>query len=187
MHKAIAAIIGLVVWLTATSATANPEDFPRTASGKPDFSGTYDIATLTPYVRDNQARREHVAGSRGRSRGGSARRSAHGCGVPAERPESRTTREGRQRGCPQLRLVLDGPRHHHVQDRRQVPHVDHRRSPQRSDSGSLRGRQGAARNAAPQGRLEERRHRVVGREPAKTRTTTPKANPCRTAACISAT
>ena len=54
MKRAIAAIIGLVVWLTATSATANPEDFPRTASGKPDFSGTYDIATLTPYVRDTK-------------------------------------------------------------------------------------------------------------------------------------
>ena len=34
-----------------TSAIAGPEDFPRTASGKPDFSGSYDIATLTPVSR----------------------------------------------------------------------------------------------------------------------------------------
>ena len=36
----------------AASALGGAEDFPRTASGKPDFSGTYDIATLTPYVRN---------------------------------------------------------------------------------------------------------------------------------------
>ena len=55
MKQAFPAIIGSVVWVTAATANANPEDFPRTASGKPDFSGTYDIATLTPYVR----REEH--------------------------------------------------------------------------------------------------------------------------------
>ena len=41
----------LIVLATAP-ALAGPEDFPRTASGKPDFSGRYDIATLTPYTRD---------------------------------------------------------------------------------------------------------------------------------------
>ncbi|MYJ74269.1 MAG: hypothetical protein F4089_03820 [Gammaproteobacteria bacterium] len=35
----------------ALSALAGPDEFPRTASGKPDFSGRYDIATLTRYER----------------------------------------------------------------------------------------------------------------------------------------
>ena len=35
----------------ALPALAGPDAFPRTASGKPDFSGRYDIATLTPYTR----------------------------------------------------------------------------------------------------------------------------------------
>ena len=39
------------VALVASSVSAGPEEFPRTASGKPDFSGRYDIATLTPYIR----------------------------------------------------------------------------------------------------------------------------------------
>ena len=52
MRKTVAASVGFVAGLAAAWAAAGPEDFPRTASGKPDFSGTYDIATLTPYVRD---------------------------------------------------------------------------------------------------------------------------------------
>ena len=43
---------GFAVAAFATSTLAGPEDFPRTASGKPDFSGSYDIATLTPYARE---------------------------------------------------------------------------------------------------------------------------------------
>ena len=44
--------IAALVALAAAPASADPADFPRTASGKPDFSGRYDIATLTPYLRD---------------------------------------------------------------------------------------------------------------------------------------
>lgn len=41
-----------LIVLASATALAGPEDFPRTASGKPNFSGRYDIATLTPYTRD---------------------------------------------------------------------------------------------------------------------------------------
>ncbi|MYB36472.1 MAG: hypothetical protein F4Y26_03585 [Gammaproteobacteria bacterium] len=51
MSRALA-VVGVVITGCATSILAGPEDFPRTAAGKPDFSGTYDIATLTPYLRD---------------------------------------------------------------------------------------------------------------------------------------
>ena len=42
----------LAAAVCATGASAGPEDFPRTTEGKPDFSGSYDIAFLTPYTRD---------------------------------------------------------------------------------------------------------------------------------------
>ena len=44
-------IVGLLGVVFAMPALAGPDEFPRTASGKPDFSGRYDIATLTPYTR----------------------------------------------------------------------------------------------------------------------------------------
>ena len=37
--------------LLAAAGAASAEDFPRTANGKPDFSGRYDVGTLTPYTR----------------------------------------------------------------------------------------------------------------------------------------
>ncbi len=43
-------LLGLVA-VVALSALAGPDEFPRTVAGKPDFSGRYDIATLTPYTR----------------------------------------------------------------------------------------------------------------------------------------
>ena len=42
--------VSSVLAVTAELATAQ-EDYPRTSSGKPDFSGNYDISTLTPYQR----------------------------------------------------------------------------------------------------------------------------------------
>ena len=55
MRKQLATA-GVVALGLAASVLAGPEEFPRTASGKPDFSGTYDIATLTPYVRGETTR-----------------------------------------------------------------------------------------------------------------------------------
>ncbi len=52
MGKASSFGFGVAVAAYAIATAAGPEDFPRTADGKPDFSGTYDIATLTPYMRN---------------------------------------------------------------------------------------------------------------------------------------
>jgi hypothetical protein len=41
-----------VVLVGATAPTAASDDIPRTASGRPDLSGTYDIASLTAFERD---------------------------------------------------------------------------------------------------------------------------------------
>ena len=49
--RALAVIVSAVATLTAGSAMAQSEDIPRTAGGRPDLSGTYDIATLTPLQR----------------------------------------------------------------------------------------------------------------------------------------
>ena len=37
--------------LAAALSTSAGDDIPRMADGKPDFSGTYDIASLTPFQR----------------------------------------------------------------------------------------------------------------------------------------
>ena len=52
-------LLGLMVLVGfALSSTliagAAPAETPRTASGKPDFSGTYDVSTLTPLVRPKE-------------------------------------------------------------------------------------------------------------------------------------
>ena len=50
--RAVGAI--LPVALATLSSLAAGAEIPRTPSGRPDFTGTYDIATLTPYERDPQ-------------------------------------------------------------------------------------------------------------------------------------
>ena len=52
MSKLATIGFGLAASVFAIMSLAGPEDFPRTVSGKPDFSGSYEIATLTPYMRD---------------------------------------------------------------------------------------------------------------------------------------
>jgi hypothetical protein len=46
---AIVALLG--VGLAVPAASAADSDIPRTASGKPDLSGNYDISSLTPFQR----------------------------------------------------------------------------------------------------------------------------------------
>ena len=126
-----------------TSAIAGPEDFPRTASGKPDFSGSYDIATLTPFPETPNTATTCTLTPRQR-RSGSGRRRQNERSVPTQRSEPRPAGERRQRRCAQLRLVLDGPGHDDVQDRRQIPVVHPCRSAQRSSARAFRSRQGTA-------------------------------------------
>ncbi|MDX1385660.1 MAG: hypothetical protein R3190_18555, partial [Thermoanaerobaculia bacterium] len=42
----------LALAVTAPGLAVGADDIPRTASGRPDLSGTYDIASLTPFQRD---------------------------------------------------------------------------------------------------------------------------------------
>jgi len=54
---ALPAILGLAflgIALAALPAFAAEADIPRTASGKPDLSGNYDLASLTPMQRDTK-------------------------------------------------------------------------------------------------------------------------------------
>ncbi len=50
-HLLLAALFGCVLALSLTAVAAAETEIPRTASGRPDLSGTYDGATLTPLVR----------------------------------------------------------------------------------------------------------------------------------------
>ena len=43
--------VALLAPSAVTAEEAGDADFPRTAAGRPDFSGTYDVATLTPLTR----------------------------------------------------------------------------------------------------------------------------------------
>ena len=47
----ILATLGAAVLALAPAVGAQADDIPRTASGKPDLSGSYDVATLTPLSR----------------------------------------------------------------------------------------------------------------------------------------
>jgi len=51
MQRANQILIGLVLSMLAWAAAA---DVPRTSSGKPDLSGTYNVATLTPLERPEE-------------------------------------------------------------------------------------------------------------------------------------
>ncbi|MDE2977705.1 MAG: hypothetical protein OXU63_09320, partial [Acidobacteriota bacterium] len=46
------ACLTLLAFLAAPLAAAGDDDIPRTASGRPDLSGNYDVANLTPFERD---------------------------------------------------------------------------------------------------------------------------------------
>ena len=53
MHIRTLAVLGGLAMAMAPM-TADAQDIPRTASGRPDLSGTYDSATLTPLDRPEQ-------------------------------------------------------------------------------------------------------------------------------------
>ena len=52
MKRPTTLILGLALIACATPALAAEPDIPRTPDGKPDLSGVYDVATLTPMQRD---------------------------------------------------------------------------------------------------------------------------------------
>ena len=57
MHRRVSiCVVGTVLgWLVlAPGAAAQDGDIPRTASGRPDLSGTYDVSTLTPMERPEE-------------------------------------------------------------------------------------------------------------------------------------
>ena len=57
MRSRIAICLGglaLVCLALASGTTAQNGDIPRTPSGRPDLSGTYDVATLTPMERPTE-------------------------------------------------------------------------------------------------------------------------------------
>ena len=47
-------ILTTLLAIAAAGVAAASDDIPRRADGRPDLSGTYDIATLTPLVRPAQ-------------------------------------------------------------------------------------------------------------------------------------
>ena len=54
MKSERALLLSLAVLLAAPMAVAAQDDVPRRADGKPDLSGAYDVATLTPLTRPRE-------------------------------------------------------------------------------------------------------------------------------------
>ena len=52
--RSIAILTACALGVSLASAAMAQNDIPRTPSGKPDFTGTYDIATLTPLTRPRE-------------------------------------------------------------------------------------------------------------------------------------
>ena len=51
-HKVLKlSLLGLISVVLMPLTMAQSADIPRTRDGKPDFSGTYDVSTLTPLQR----------------------------------------------------------------------------------------------------------------------------------------
>ena len=48
------AALGVLAFVCASGAAAQGADIPRTPSGRPDLSGTYDVSTLTPMQRPEE-------------------------------------------------------------------------------------------------------------------------------------
>ena len=55
LHLGVLALAGLVLApLIPIQTLAQDSDIPRTSEGRPDFSGTYDVSTLTPFQRPSR-------------------------------------------------------------------------------------------------------------------------------------
>ena len=165
-----AVVIGLAF---GTGVSVDAQENPRTANGRPDLSGTYDTATLTPLERpvelgDRLALTEEEAAAIAE---GEPVALAAVFGIPADRniesaPPSEAPpvggdglyrRGGRRR---RLQHVLDGPRHVVLPDRRPVANLDHHRPAERPAPAADRRGPGGPGGA---GRLSptEHRHRLV--------------------------
>ena len=103
---------------------------PRTPDGRPDFQGTYNVATLTPVERpDGHAARHHRRAGQAARTGRSASRAARRGAEPGG-----PRRAGGRRQRRRLQQLLDRSRrlgHHH---RQAAPQFAHRRPARRQDS-----------------------------------------------------
>jgi hypothetical protein len=86
--------LSLALVLSAPGLAAEGADIPRTASGKPDLSGTYDVATLTPFERPTSlGEKRDLTDAEAAAVAERARRSAEYASRPSD-PERGAPREG---------------------------------------------------------------------------------------------
>ena len=154
MNSRLLSIIGV---LTIAAATLESAEIPRTASGRPDLTGTYDVATPDALGAAGKSFGDKTDPDRRRSRSHRQGRSRiHGedeCGVESGSRSAaiRRGRDNRRKGKRRrLQLLLVRPRHPGVQNRRQ--NGERRSSPIRRN-----GRKTAADRRGQEARFGARR------------------------------
>ena len=136
---------------SVTSAVAQAQDIPLTADGRPDLSGTYDVASLTPLQRPVELgdrfelTEEEAAELAVREQ---ARRAARNQNSDPDRdapPVGGDGSAGASGNVGRLQQLLDRPWKWRLPDRRPMAHIDHLVDP---DNGRTAGRP-HSRGAAP--------------------------------------
>ena len=163
--------VGSAAFANVAAAQQEGHNIPRTADGRPDLSGTYDIATLTPLQRPETfgdkltltgeeaeaiAKKEAdmVAKAAEASDPNPGRTGGRGRGV---RWRARCAGAGlRGRRSRRLQLVLDRPRKRRNQDQRQMAHVHHYGPAERAASRADPSSQEAGRRARQTAPAEHR-------------------------------
>ena len=176
MKRVVRSLSTVVLTLGLSPVIAAGDGVPRTASGRPDLTGNYNAATVTPLQRPETLRRQPLS-QRG---GGRADRGQHGRAnrgdIPGQRSGSRgATRRWRRIGRRfrqrrRLQLLLARPGHRGLRGGRQVSDFDSDRSTERSFSTDDRERGEAfGRDTSQHRARRQRRHGILARE-GRTRT-----------------
>ena len=118
------ALLSCVTLLLSAATLSALDDIPRTASGKPDFSGNYDIRSLTPFQRSTERGDELVLSPEAAAKVEAGQVARVLKGDEPSQPDRPPPKKGAFRRLTELQLRLDGPWALDVQDRRQVSHLD---------------------------------------------------------------
>ena len=171
MKRVIRSVSTVALTLGLSPVIAAGDGIPRTASGRPDLTGNYNAATVTPLQRPERYGDKPLS----QQGGGRAARGQHGWAnrgdIPGQRSGSRGAARGwrrigrRFRQRRRLQLLLARPGNRGLRGGRQVSHFDSDRSTERSSSNDDRERgQAQGRDTSQHSARRKRRHGILARQ-----------------------